>query len=952
MTTDTGSLERRLRATVDGDVAFDAGARGLYAQDASNYRHVPLGVVLPRSADDVVATVAACRDHGVPLVSRGGGTSIAGNSTGDGVVLDASRHFNRILEIDPDRRVARVEPGVVLDDLRAAAGAYGLTFGPDPSTHSRCTIGGMLGNNSCGAHSVAWGKTVDNVDSLDVLLYDGTRLTVGPTSRKELEQRAASPGRAGTVHAALRDLVDDNLALLRTGFPQFPRRVSGYGLDQLLPENDTHLARALVGTEGTCATVLGATLRLVPTPGARALLVLGFPDDVAAAEAAPRIVPYGPLAVEGLDERIVAISQARPGRGVDLPEGRAWLFVEVGGDDAAEALDRAREIETAVRRAAMSTRVVVDPAAQRSLWRVREEGAGLSTRLPDGSEAWPGWEDAAVPPERLADYLRDFWALMRRHDLRGLAYGHFGEGCIHIRIDFDLLTPHGIKDFRGFMTEAADCVVAHGGSLSGEHGDGQSRSELLDRMYGRDVLRLFERFKGIFDPDDRMNPGVLVRPRRIDDDLRFAALPVAAPATTFAYHADGGSFAQAMRRCVGVGKCRAKSGGVMCPSYRATRDEKHSTRGRARLLFEMLSGDVVTDGWRSEQVMDALDLCLACKGCKNDCPVGVDMATYKAEFLHHHYAGKMRPLSHYSMGFLPLWARLAALAPDAVNAAARSPVSPLAKRVAGVAPARELPVFSRATFAGAFRSRERRSPSDPTRPAVALWPDTFTNFLAPEIGVAAVRVLEDAGFRVVVPRGPVCCGLTWVSTGQLGAARRVMRGAVRALEPYVNAEVPIVGLEPSCTAALRDDLPELVDDGRAASVARATSTLASFLADRAPGWRPGRRLDRSAITQVHCHQHAVLGYAAEEELLRRAGVENETLDAGCCGLAGNFGFEREHYDVSMACAEDALLPTVRAASDDTVVIADGFSCRTQVAHGTGRGAMHLAQVLAMGLTRL
>lgn len=941
------ALERRLRDTVRGDIAVDAGTRGLYTMDASNHRLVPTAVVVPRDRDDIVAAVAACREAGASVVTRGGGTSIAGNATGTGVVLDTSRYMNRILDIDPEARTARVQPGVVLDDLRAAAGAYGLTFGPDPSTHDRCTLGGMIGNNSCGSHSVAWGKTIDSVESLEVLLHDGTRMEVGAAPRDELDRLAALPGREGQVHAQLRDLVRNNLGTIREGLPDFPRRVSGYSLDHLLPEKGCHVARTLVGTEGTCVSVLEATVRLVPTPNARVLAVLGFPSDVAAAEAVPEILPQRPMTVEGMDAGLVDI-QRRRGQSVELPDGNAWLFVEVDGDDLDAATQRANDI---IARTGRPSWVVQDPAEQRALWGMREAGAGLGTRLPDGSEAWPGWEDAAVPPERLADYLRGLKELMGRYGLHGLPYGHYGDGCIHIRLDFDLLSAQGVANYRSFLEEAADCVVAHGGSLSGEHGDGQARSGLLERMYSPEVIALFERFKAIWDPDDAMNPGVIVRPYDIDETLRFDALPAREPRTVFALTPDDGSLSQAARRCVGLGKCRSADGGVMCPSYRVTRDEKHSTRGRARLLFEMLSGEVITDGWRSREVHDALDLCLACKGCKSDCPVEVDMATYKAEFLHHHYAGRVRPAAHYSMGFLPLWARLAGAAPSLVNAATNSPMAPLLKRAAGVTPERALPTFATATFSGAFRRRQGRQeasriPAD-TGSTVVLWPDTFTDTFDPEIGAAAVRVLEDAGFSVLIPPAPVCCGLTWVSTGQLGVAKRVMRASLRLLAPYLDAGLPVAGLEPSCTAALRGDMPELLgDDERARSLARRTYTLAEFLESHAPDWTPPRSIGRDALTQLHCHQHAELGFGPDEKLMAKAGVRNQTLDSGCCGLAGNFGFEQGHYDVSMACAERVLAPAVRQAAPETLVISDGFSCRTQIMHATHRTPRHLAQVLA------
>ncbi|WP_199430450.1 FAD-binding and (Fe-S)-binding domain-containing protein [Qaidamihabitans albus] len=926
-----------LRGALSGEVEDGSAARAMYSQDASNYRHVPLAVVFPRDAADLETAVRLCHRHRVPVTMRGAGTSIAGQSLGEAIVVDCSRHLNRILEIDPERRIARVQPGVVLDRLREAAAEHGLTFGPDPSTHSRCTIGGMIGNDACGAHSVAWGRTADNVVALDLLTADGTALRADP------ELPGDGPG--GEIGRRLRALAQDNLALLRQGFPALPRRVSGYALDALLPENGGDVVRALVGSEGTCALVTEATVRLVPAPAARVLVVAGYADDVAAADAVPHVLPLEPLTVEGMGADLLATLTAtgrRPAALDRLPEGQGWLFVEVGGEDPAEAANRARELAAALREGTgASIMVADDPGEQKQLWSVREASAGIATRMPDGSEAWPGWEDAAVPPEHLGSYLRGFRALLRKYGLRGAPYGHFGEGCVHVRIDFALTTGEGIARFREFMTDAADLVVEHGGSLSGEHGDGQARAELLPRMYSPEIIELFEAFKGIWDPQNLLNPGNLVRPRALDADLRFDG-PVRELPITLRYPQDGGSLATATRRCVGVGKCIDTSTGVMCPSYMATGEEQHSTRGRARLLFEMMRGDVITDGWRSEEVHEALDLCLACKGCLSDCPVNVDMAAYKAEFLHQHYRGRVRPASHYSLGFLPLWARLASAAPALTNAILGSArVSPLLKRLGGIAGERELPRFARASFRGAWR---RHRPPEGERPQVVLWPDTFTNFLSPEVGVAAVRVLEYAGFDVRLPRGPVCCGLTWISTGQLDVARRVLRRSLRALGPDLAAGTPVVGLEPSCLAVFRHDAHDLLGADELRGVDRGAFTLAEFLERHAPDVEfPPLRAE--AITQQHCHQHAVLGNAADERLLRRVGVDNRTLDSGCCGLAGNFGVERGHHEVSVAAAERVLVPEVTGADPDTLVLADGFSCRTQIGELTGRGSLHLAQVL-------
>ncbi|KEG41610.1 FAD-binding and (Fe-S)-binding domain-containing protein [Streptomyces griseorubens] len=951
--TDQRELAAALRGAVRGEVDLGVTARALTTMDASNYRRIPLGVVAPRDADDVAAALAVCREHGVPVVPRGGGTSIAGQATGTGIVLDFTRHMNRLLSLDPEAGTAVVQPGLVLDRLQEAAAPHGLRFGPDPSTHGRCTLGGMIGNNSCGSHSVAWGTTADNVRTLSVITARGERLRPGP-------------GWAGAPEG-LRALVEAELARLRTGFPDLPRRISGYAVDALLPENRADVARSLCGSEGTLAVLTEAELTLVRAPRARALAVLAYADESGAAQAAAGLLPYGPLTVEGMAADLVPSA-------ADLPRGGAWLFVEAGGDTEAEA----RAAAEAIVRAAdvVDALVVTDPARQRTLWRIREDASGTATRMPDGSEAWPGWEDCAVPPARLGDYLRDFRALLAEHGLRGTPYGHFGDGCIHVRIDFDLLTGPGVARFRRFSEELAELVVAHGGSLSGEHGDGQARAELLPRMYGAETVALFERVKGVWDPEGLLNPGMLVRPAPLDADLRFTALPREPVDVAFGYPADAGDFSAAVRRCVGVAKCRTTSvsgSAVMCPSFRATGEEEHSTRGRARLLHEMLAGEVVTDGWRSTEVRDALDLCLSCKGCRSDCPVGVDMATYKAEFLHHHYAGRRRPAAHYAMGWLPVWLSWAARTRTAGVVNALASVRPLArpaKRVGGIAGEREIPRLATEPFTRWWRRR----PVAGEGPLVVLWPDTFTEHLSPSVGRAAVRVLEAAGMRVVLPptlrlpsaarlgdarsrsplslltarRGRVCCGLTYISTGQLDRARTVLRRTLDLLEPVLATDAPLVVLEPSCAAALRTDAPELLhDDPRAARLASRVLTFAEALEQHAPDWTPPA-VNRPVTGQTHCHQHAVLGDGPDRRLREAAGLTGE-LAGGCCGLAGNFGFEKGHYDVSRACAEEQLLPAVREAPEAAVVQADGYSCRTQLEQLGGVRGRHLAEILAEAL---
>ncbi|GAA3844822.1 FAD-binding and (Fe-S)-binding domain-containing protein [Streptomyces coacervatus] len=944
-------LEARLREVVRGDVRFDVAARALVTMDASNYRRVPLGVVAPRDGDDVAAVLGVCREYGVPVVARGGGTSIAGQATGTGVVLDFTRYMNRLVSLDAEARTAVVQPGLVLDRLQEAAAPHGLRFGPDPSTHSRCTLGGMIGNNSCGSHSVAWGTTADSVRELGVITARGERLRLGQ-------------GWAGAPEG-LRALVEGELARLRTGFPELPRRISGYAVDALLPEKGADVARSFCGSEGTLGVLTEAVVRLVEAPRARALAVLAYAAESAAAEAAAGLLPYGPLTVEGMAADLVPSTAG-------LPRGGAWLFVETGGETEAEARARA---EAVVRAAdVVDSLVVTDPGGQQALWRIREDASGTATRMPDGSEAWPGWEDCAVPPERLGAYLRDFRQLLTSHGLRGTPYGHFGDGCIHVRIDFDLLSEAGVGRFRRFSEELADVVVAHGGSLSGEHGDGQARAELLPKMYGAEMVALFERVKGVWDPDDLLNPGMLVRPAPLDANLRFSVLPREPVDVAFGYPADGGDFSAAVRRCVGVAKCRTTSvsgTAVMCPSFRATGEEEHSTRGRARLLHEMLAGELVTDGWRSVEVRDALDLCLSCKGCRSDCPVEVDMATYKAEFLYHHYEGRRRPAAHYSMGWLPVWLRWVSRTRTAwlVNLLASvRPLAAFAKRLGGIAPERGIPRLATVTFTRWYgrraRAQERRKiretgleyEEESGRP-VLLWPDTFTEYLSPDVGKAAVRVLEAAGLSPVpipkLSRGRVCCGLTYLSTGQLDRARAVLRDTLDRfgvlLAPGAGeGTLPFIVLEPSCAAALRTDLPELLhDDPRAARLAASVLTFAEALEKYAPDWVPPS-LNRPVTGQTHCHQHAVLGDGADRRLREAAGLAGE-LAGGCCGLAGNFGFETGHYEVSARCAEDQLLPAVREAPEGAVVLADGFSCRTQLEQLGGVQGRHLAEVLAEGL---
>jgi FAD/FMN-containing dehydrogenase/Fe-S oxidoreductase len=946
-------LAAELARAIDGEVRFGRGDRALYATDASNYRHIPIGVVIPRHVEDVVAVVRLCAEASVPILPRGGGTSLAGQGCNEAVVVDTTKYLPDVLEVDERGRTARVQPGLVLDHLRERAGRIGLTFAPDPATHDHCTLGGMIGNDSCGVHSLLsefagpGPRTTHNVRELEVLTSDGVRMCVGPTSDDELDAIVAAGGRRAEIYAGLRELRDRNAEQIRARYPRIARRVSGYNLESLLPEHGFDVAKALVGSEGTCVTILEATVELVPWPAHRATMVLGFDDVFVAADAVPAIRELRPIGLEGFDDHLVDDNR-RKGlnrAGVErLPEGAGWLIVEFGGEDRDDVEGRARDALRVLQRlpGLAGSELLDDPRRSAEVWGVRESGLGATAIVPGKPPRWEGWEDAAVPPEKVGEYLRGFRALLDRHGYEASLYGHFGQGCVHSRATFDLASREGIATFRRFVTEAAELVVGLDGSLSGEHGDGQARAELLPMMYGDDLVRAFEEFKRIWDPAGLMNPGRIVDPRPLDADLRLGA-SYAPPsvATRFAYPDDGGSFAHAALRCVGVGSCRRTEGGTMCPSYRATREEEHSTRGRARLLFEMLNGAEI-ELWRSDEVKEALDLCLSCKACKSECPVNVDMATYKAEFLSHHYEGRRRPRVAYAMGLLPWWARIGSRVPRLANALLTAPVSStIVKRLGGIAPQRTAP-----TLASPFRTCFRRRDVPPRAgERVVLWPDTFTDRFHPQAAMAAVEVLERAGARVELPNGWACCGRPLYDHGMLDLAERLLRRTVGVLRPAIRDGVPIVVLEPSCAATFRDELPALLpDDADALSLSSQVRTLAQELEAR--GYRPPR-LDANAILQLHCHQKAVVGVDADRRILDALGVDLVEPEEGCCGLAGAFGFEAGRpYETSVRIGERALLPAVRDAVDDTLVIADGFSCRTQIEQGSGRRAMHLAEVLA------
>ncbi len=967
------ALAEALKQSIDGEVRFDKGTRALYATDGSNYRQAPIGVVVPRHVQDVETTVRLARQHGAPILARGGGTSLAGQCCNVAVVMDFSKYMHQVVKIDAEKRLGHVQPGCVLDHFRETAKKQaGLFFGPDPATHSRCTIGGMLGNNSCGSHSLLSKKhgfgvrMSDNTHALDILLYDGTRMHVGPTSPEMLEAHIRGGGRPAEIYAGLKNLVDRYGKLIREKFPKLERRVSGYNLNDLLPENGFNVARALVGSESTLVTILEATLHLVPAPKARTVAMLGFKDIYTAAECALEVLKFEPTACEGLDELLFEYVKKKGDENASLailPKGPAFLLVEFGGESKEDSDEQTRRMLDHVRglgeRAPVDSKLYDDPKQEQMIWSVREGGLGSTAWVPGQPDTWPGWEDSAVPVEAVPQYLRELRALFHKYDYNPSLYGHMGQGCIHCRAQFDLYTRPGIEKYTRFMHEAVDLVVKFGGVASGEHGDGQARGQFLPRMFGAELFEAFKDFKRIWDPTNRMNTGKVVNldgpAYGITENLRIGPdYNPPQPSTHFAYTGDQHSFARATLRCVGVGACRREGGGTMCPSYMVTREEKHSTRGRARMLFEMMNGEVIDDGWKSDEVKDALDLCFSCKGCKGECPVNVDMATYKAEFLSHYYEGRLRQDTRTpSAGFTS--GRRLRPAPAVANLFTQMPgLRSLAKLLAGVHPRRRIPPFAPQPFKRWFRSRE---PKNPAGSPVVLFADTFNNYFHPDVAIAATEVLENAGFHVHVPMADVCCGRPLYDYGFLDMARRWWIDLLDKLRPYYQAGIPMVVLEPSCWAAFQDELSNMMPSSEDAKRLKSlTFTLSDFLRSKAPHYSLPK-WSKKAIVHGHCHQKALdtlndkeFGKLfAEKEIFKKMGIEDRHPDAGCCGMAGAFGYEKEndHYEVGVAAGERLLLPEVRNAGEDELVVADGFSCQEQIEQQTGRTALHMAQVLQL-----
>jgi FAD/FMN-containing dehydrogenase/Fe-S oxidoreductase len=947
-------LERELKQSVRGEVRFDSGSRALYASDASNYRQIPIGLVVPRDSSDVVATVAACRKFRAPVLPRGAGTSLAGQSCNVAVVLDFTKHMNQILELDAAQGYARVQPGVVLDTLRDRAERHGLTFAPDPSTHNRCTIGGMIGNNSCGTHSLLGGKTVDNVEELKILLYGGTQLTVAATSDAELSSIVREGGRRGDVYTRLRTIRDHYADLIRARFPRIPRRVSGYNLDELLPENDFNVAHALVGTEGTCVTVLEAKLKLIHSPPHRVLVGLGYQDAFLAADHVPEILDFRPIALEGLEGSMLDSLRKKNAPNVDLlPEGRGYLLAEFGSDDPAQSQATARRaIEHLSSLPGSPASRLYNKQEAAAVWQIREAGPRASAFAPGAPPQWDGWDDAAVAPEKPGPYLRDLRVLLDEFNYQASFYGHFGHGCVHMRVSFDLQSENGIRKYSEFINLAADLVISYGGSLSGEHGDGQSRASLLPKMFGPELMRAFAEFKSAWDPENGMNPHKVVDPYLPTENLRLGAdYKPLEPVTRFKFPDDDGSFAKAAQRCIGVGACRKNDKGSMCPSYMVTLEEEHSTRGRAHMLFELLQGEIVRGGWQDDQVKETMDLCLACKACKTECPANVDIATYKAEFLYHFYQTRRRPLFAHAFGRIDKWLRVASLAPRTANFLSHAAgFSHVMRSSLGLAPERKIPRLASATFRQSHRANRRETVRRPTladAPEVMLWLDTFNNYFHPETAHAALEVLTGAGFAVTIPGQQLCCGRPLYDFGMLDQAEQYLNRILQAFAQQIDVGTPIVVLEPSCASVFRDELRNLLPNhARATRLRDQTFLFSEFLESHAAGYHPPR-LPRKVLLHGHCHQKALMKMTHAESLLRKMGAELQSIDSGCCGMAGPFGFEREKYPIAQAVGERVLLPTVRHTSPDTLIVSDGFSCREQILQSTGRRALHLAEAILL-----
>jgi len=958
--TNINALESSLRLGITGDVDFSRTAIALYTSDASNYRQVPLGVVVPASSEDIVETVRLCNQHSVPVLMRGAGTSQNGQCVNTAVIIDCSQNLNRVLSIDESAHTALVEPGVVCDQLKVQAETLGLTFGPDPATHSRCTLGGMIGNNSCGAHSMMAGKTVENVIELEILTSDGQRFWVGPTDENTLKKIMAGNDRRAEIYRELVAIRDQYAALIRSKYPNIKRRVSGYNLDQLLPENGFNVARALVGTEGTCVTVLQARVHLIKNPEHKQLVVLGFEDIYLAGDSVPGIMPFTPIAMEGLDWGIVGGLKDRNLQQTEvamLPDGRAWLLVELAADSDDQLQRKVQEFVTAMQSSTdvISVLAVTDESDAAAFWRIRELGASATSMSlnPGDTDPVVGWEDTAVDPHRLGDYLRDFQKLVDKYEYQTCLYGHFGDGCIHARITFDTRTQAGVDKFRNFGKDIAELVVSYGGSLSGEHGDGQAKAEFLPIMYGEELMDAFRRFKGAWDPGLRMNPGKLIDAYRVDENLRFGPeYKTPSETSVLKFTTDAGGFGRATERCTGMGKCRAQKG-AMCPSYQATQKEIYSTRGRAHLLHEIMRGEIFSDGdsngWDNTQVEDSLSHCLSCKACKTECPTQVDIAAYKAEFMHKHYSKKRRPLAHYVFGnigtLLPTLSRF----PKLGNLLFKSPAKPVINHLLRLNKQAKLPQIAEQNFKQWAIANARRNDEhfiwfgQADAPTTILWADSVNTHYRPHLLQTTIRVLQKSGFQVGVATAHFCCGRPLYEHGFLEKGKQQLNTILDSFYPTLPSHAKVVVLEPSCLSVFQDEMLKLFpEDTRSVDLSNRTMTVAQLLAENSVA--PKTRLARGII-HLHCHDKSSSIDSFDRQWMQKCFDTLQEPEQSCCGMAGTYGLQKNTRRIGLKLFNRSLKGSIDQSQSDTYIVTNGFSCNSQIQNETSRYSKHPVEII-------
>jgi len=953
------SLHQTLINQLEGEADFSAAGVAMFTSDASNYRQIPLGVVFPKTESDIEQTVKLCRQHNLPVLMRGAGTSQNGQTVNEAVILDCSRFMNQVLSVDVDNRTATVQPGIVCDALKAAAEPHGLTFGPDPATHSRCTVGGMVGNNSCGPHSMLAGKTVENVIELEVLTTDGDKFWVGPASETELEDIIKKDDRKAAVYKELKSLRDEYADEIRNRYPTIKRRVSGYNLDQLLPENNFNVARALVGSEGTCVTVLKARVSLIENPKLKRLFVLGFKDIFAAGDIVPSIMPWSPIAMEGLDWNIIGGLNDRNLRQREvalLPEGRAWLLIELAAASDEALNSHCKEFATAMQNEATVLEVitVTDPKQVADIWSIREQGASATALALNPGDTNPvvGWEDTAVDPSQLGDYLREMNTLVEKYEYTTSLYGHFGDGCIHARITFDTRSEEGVAKWRRFSREIAELVVKYNGSLSGEHGDGQAKAEFLPIMYGDKLMQAFRRFKKIWDPTGMMNPGKLIDAYRMDENLRFGPdYSVPAHNSVLHFHEDQGNFGRTTERCIGMGKCRAASG-AMCPSYQATGEERFSTRGRAHLLHELLRADVIPDGFKDTDIAESLEHCLSCKACKSECPTQVDIAAFKAEFMAQHYQHKRRPLHHHVFAKTGQWLKLMTRFPRLSNTLQNGLPGKLTKSLLNIRQDKNLPALAAlsfmawakqnadATVGGFLRFGEQQ------QPAVVLWSDSVNNAYRPELLQTTVKLLGRSGYCVYLAKDNFCCGRPLYEHGFIDKAKQQLDNILSNFHSQLPAAASVIVLEPSCLSVFKDELHRLYpSDNRAKDLGSRTMTIAEFLLSK--GITPVRKLPK-AVMHLHCHGKNTI--TAERSWLQQCFEEIVEPENGCCGMAGVYGLRKSTAATGDILYSRKLRNVVDEADTDTKIISDGYSCRKQIEDNSTARVWHPVEIMDACMT--